>query len=57
VVTFHVAGRGGTAGQAATVMIVGRGQGQRPGLLFVTVPDTMSARLAAQITATAHPVS
>lgn len=56
-VTFPVVGRGGTAGQAAAVVIVGRGQGQRPGLLFVTIPDTMSTRLVGQITATVRPVS
>lgn len=53
VVRFRIPG-GGTAGQAAGVVIVGRGQGQRPGVLFVAVPDTMSPRLVGQITATAH---
>jgi Protein of unknown function (DUF2510) len=53
VVRFRIPG-GGTAGQAAAVVIVGRGQGQRPGLLFVAVPDTMSPRLVGQISATAH---
>ena len=36
-------------------MIVSRGPGKRPGLLFVTVPDTMGTKLAAQITGTARP--
>ena len=53
-VRFRIPGSGGTAGQAAAVAIVGRGQGQRPGVLFVAVPDTMSPRLAGQISATAH---
>jgi Protein of unknown function (DUF2510) len=53
VVRFRIPG-GGTAGQAAAVVIVGRGQGQRPGVLFVAVPDTVSPRLVGQITATAH---
>jgi len=53
VVRFRIPG-GGTAGQAAAVVIVGRGQGQRPGVLFVAVPDVMSPRLVGQITATAH---
>jgi len=38
-------------------VIVGRGRGRRPGLLFVTVPDTMSTRLAGQIAGTARPVT
>jgi hypothetical protein len=53
VARFRIPG-GGTAGQAAGVVIVGRGQGQRPGVLFVAFPDTMSPRLVGQITATAH---
>ena len=48
VVRFRIPGSGGTAGQAAAVAIVGRGQGQRPGVLFVAVPDTMSPRLVGQ---------
>ncbi len=55
VIRFSVPGGRGTAGQAAAVVIVGRGQGRRPGLLFVTVPDTMSTRLVGQITRTARP--
>jgi hypothetical protein len=53
VVTFGT----GTAGQPAAVVIVGRGLGKRPGLLFVTVPVTMSARLIGQITQTARPAA
>jgi hypothetical protein len=53
-VRFRIPGSGGTAGQAAAIAIVGRGQGQRPGVLFVAVPDTMSPRLVGQISATAH---
>jgi hypothetical protein len=54
VMRFRIPGSGGTQGQAAAVVIVGRGQGQRPGVLFVAVPDTMSPRLVGQISATAH---
>jgi len=57
VVRFRIPGSGGTTSQAAAVAIVGRGQGQRPGLLFVAVPDSMSPRLVGQITATAHPAA
>jgi len=57
VVRFRIPGSGGTAGQAAAVAIVGRGQDQRPGLLFVAVPDGTSPRLVGQITATAHMVA
>jgi hypothetical protein len=59
VVTFRIgaAGRasGGITAQTAAVVIVSRGAGKRPGLLFVTVPDAMSVRLAAQIAGTARP--
>ena len=54
VVRFRIPGGGGKQAQAAAVAIVGRGQGQRPGLLFVAVPDSMSSRLVGQISATAH---
>jgi hypothetical protein len=61
VVTFRIGGAGrasgGTTAQTAAVVIVSRGPGKRPGLLFVTAPDTMSGKLAAQITGTARPAS
>jgi hypothetical protein len=57
VVTFRIAGRRGTAGQSAAVVIVSHSQGRRPGLLFVTVPDTMGTRLVGQVAATARPVA
>jgi hypothetical protein len=57
VATFRIPGDSGKAAQPSAVVIVGQGSGQRPGLLFVTVPASLSARLVGQITATARPVS
>ena len=57
VVMFRIAGRRGTAGQSAAVVIVSRTRRRRPGLLFVTVPGTMGTRLVGQIAGTAHPVA
>ena len=56
-VTFGIGAAGGHAGQTAAVVIVSRGQGNRPGLLFVSIPDGTSTRLIGQITGTARPAA
>jgi hypothetical protein len=59
-ITFRSGGtsaKAGDAGQPAAVVVISRGTGQRPGVLFVTVPAATNSRLINQITRTLRTTS
>jgi hypothetical protein len=60
VITFRSGGtsaKAAGAGQPAAVVVISRGTGQRPGVLFVTVPATMNSQLITQIAGTLRTTS